>query len=609
VCARLPKNTPSIPEDVTLEEADSRYRMAVETRTKLVSAKQQLTLRREPSKYDKWQSEWDKWKAEVANVCDGETAEAIAQKCEQYEAFITSYKTKQEEWERVLRDLQETEKELEALRDIPLNPDCWACKLQPAMKRKDQLGAAYDKLKRTCHKAYKYMKQFEQHGDIPSLEKELKAHRKLYAARVYYEQTKEHMENEHRIWEETMETANELEQLQESIDTIEREIGEWSEILGVLQWNQWKEWNRKVEVLQQAVETWQSELDHIEAFLKEYDLRDKDMVLLQEETDKYEHHQQWQEQRRTYDQVMERYQKMMEYWELENEFARLQEVVGEHAKRIQRMKEKQQLVEQMGVLQKSRLRNQLQTVETDLETLQTSYETARVQLALSQTAWKRHQDKREQLVWYTDRVDEWTVCKQKLVQLEAKFIGDKSSSDGYKEWIYREKVVPLLEGEVNRFLSTIESIRLKIQYDKKCFIYFLEDRGNLPTLDKASGYQNFVVGLAMRLALSRIGAVGQNVRHLFIDEGFTACDVANIEKVPQLLRGVLAYGGYESIVIMSHLEQVQEACNCRVDIERKGMFSFVHYGDAYPTIAVKKTEEPASSVTAKKRGRPKKTDL
>lgn len=608
ICEKLRKHVPKIPDNVTLEEASDRHQTVMDNRTRLVSTKQNITLSRDPLKYDKWQSEYAKWKAQVASVSDGESAEAIAEKCEQYEAFITSYKTKQEEWERVVRDLQDTEKELEALKEIPLNPECWACKLQPAMKRRDQLGVAYDKLKRTCMKASKYIKQFQEHGDIPSLDRELKSHRKMHATRVYYEQTNEHMENEHRIWEETMEKAKELEKLQENIEHTEEEVEACARMVAILQWKQWKEWNHKMETLQQTLEELEPELEHMETFLKEYDLRDKDMVLFQEETDRYECHQKWQEENHQYVQQVQQYEKIMEYWKLESEFMHLQEVVGEHAKRIQRMKDKQELLEQIGTLQKSRIRNQLHVIELDIAKLQSKYDESRVQLALSQTAWKRHQDRREQLVWYTERVDEWTVCKQKLLQLEAKFIGDKSSSDGYKEWIYREKVVPLLEGEVNRFLSTIESIRLKIQYDKKCFNYFLEDRGNLPTLDKASGYQNFVVGLAMRLALSRIGAVGQNVRHLFIDEGFTACDVANIEKVPQLLRGVLAYGGYESIVVMSHLEQVQEACDCRIDIERKGMFSFVHYGKEYPTILVKKTEELVSSAITKKRGRPKKID-
>lgn len=603
----------NIMEDVndvcTIEEAQRKQDEISNQLKSLYAQQQQITLWRDMDKYDKWKTEWKKWKQAVASVeNDGETAESLAEKCSQYEAFITSYKTKQEEWEKVMRDIQEIETELNVLSEIPLNQDCWACKLQPAMKRKEQLSSMYDKLKRVCSKAGKYMKQYEAHGDIPSLEDELKVQQKSYTSHLYYEQTKEHMENEFKVWQETKERSEQLTKLRSEIAVLEEESERNSQILNALQWKQWILWNTKITALEKSVRELESQLQEMEGFLKEYDLRDHDMTLLQVETDKYEEHSVWRERHDELSQQIQLYTKMVQYWELYTEFIELQNGVGVHAKMIQRVQEKQTLMGQLDQLQKVRLYNQSQEVENTLRQLQATYDAAKLEAALAQTALKRNQDKREQLVWYSERIEEWTMRKQKLVQLEAKFIGDKTSSDGYKEWIYREKVVPLLEMEVNRFLSTIESIRLKIQYDKKCFTYFLEDRGNLPTLDKASGYQNFVVGLAMRLALSRIGAVGQNVRHLFIDEGFTACDVANIEKVPQLLRGVMTYGGYDSIMIMSHLEQVQEACDRRIDIERKGMFSFVHFGDPYPSIAATQKASTDSLGVVKKRGRPKKQD-
>jgi DNA repair exonuclease SbcCD ATPase subunit len=103
----------------------------------------------------------------------------------------------------------------------------------------------------------------------------------------------------------------------------------------------------------------------------------------------------------------------------------------------------------------------------------------------------------------------------------------------------------------------------------------IEDRGNLPTLDKASGYQNFIIGLAFRIILTRIGAIGQQLKHLFIDEGFTACDSVNIEKVPVLLKSILKYGGYDSILIMSHLDSVRDCTSIHINIERKDPFSYI----------------------------------
>jgi len=86
------------------------------------------------------------------------------------------------------------------------------------------------------------------------------------------------------------------------------------------------------------------------------------------------------------------------------------------------------------------------------------------------------------------------------------------------------------------------------------------------------------------LALTRIGAIGQQLKHLFIDEGFTACDSSNIEKVPMLLKSILEYGKYHSILIMSHMDSVRECTNKMIHIDRKDPFSYIRYGQEYPKI-------------------------
>lgn len=166
---------------------------------------------------------------------------------------------------------------------------------------------------------------------------------------------------------------------------------------------------------------------------------------------------------------------------------------------------------------------------------------------------------------------------QTIKELESRFMGDKSN-EGYKEWIYKEKVVPLINQSMNAFLEQFEQFTFKMLYKNKTFIYLLQDRGNEPTLDKASGYQNFIIGIGLRITLARLGAVGQQFKHLFIDEGFTACDTTNIAKIPQLLQSVMQYGEYKSILLMSHLENVRECASLVINLERKDPYSFIKFG-------------------------------
>jgi hypothetical protein len=114
-----------------------------------------------------------------------------------------------------------------------------------------------------------------------------------------------------------------------------------------------------------------------------------------------------------------------------------------------------------------------------------------------------------------------------------------------------------------------------------------------------------------------MGATGQNLGHLFIDEGFVACDAFNLDKVNVVLKGMMDYGGYESIMLMSHLDTIRSAADMVIDIERVGMFSYIRPtqpGNIPVLVTVENVptcvdkEVPVTVVPVKRRGRPKKSD-
>jgi DNA repair exonuclease SbcCD ATPase subunit len=192
-----------------------------------------------------------------------------------------------------------------------------------------------------------------------------------------------------------------------------------------------------------------------------------------------------------------------------------------------------------------------------------------------------------------------------LQKLVAVFVGDK----GFKSWVYNTEIAPLIQNEVNAFLAPLEDFKFVIQYHNGAMLYSLDDRGNNPTLDHASGYQRFIIGIAMRIALSRIGAIGQNIRHLFIDEGFVACDSTNLQKVETILQSMMEMGGYRSVLLMSHLDAIREIAHTRIDIQRSedDLFSKITWGKSYPTFQKnKKAELLASTTPITKRNRVKK---
>ena len=177
-------------------------------------------------------------------------------------------------------------------------------------------------------------------------------------------------------------------------------------------------------------------------------------------------------------------------------------------------------------------------------------------------------------------------------------------------------VIPLIEREMNAFIINIDIFSVKIRMKSGKLIFMLHDRGSTPTLDHASGYQKYIAGLAMRIALLRIGAVGKNIKHLILDEGFVACDSTNILKTKEIMELLMKIGDYKSIMMISHLENIRDIADTRIDVCRcsKNITSYIKFGVARKQLrkATSVCVDGAStgnSVTEtpkKKGGRPRK---
>lgn len=207
------------------------------------------------------------------------------------------------------------------------------------------------------------------------------------------------------------------------------------------------------------------------------------------------------------------------------------------------------------------------------------------------TQWKRYQH-------------EWSLNIKMLTAMDTYLVGEKGKKkkedvgDTFKEWVYQQHVLPMLEQYVNDFLASVGvELEFHIDYGRKALTYTVLDRGNKTSFAASSGFQQFIIGLGMRHALGSIGGTGNNLQHLFIDEGFTACDADNLEKAFDILQLLIQRGHYKSILLISHLEPIQEMVSLKIPLVRKGEFTTLTYGKPYPVFG--------SSL--KRRGRPPKS--
>lgn len=175
--------------------------------------------------------------------------------------------------------------------------------------------------------------------------------------------------------------------------------------------------------------------------------------------------------------------------------------------------------------------------------------------------------------------------------------------EDYRKWLYTSHIAPIIHTKVNNVLSMISDDNLLIDSDWLDAIdtlsWFIKNRSSRVIIEKSSGFQRFIVGIAIRVTFHQIGFCRIRYDQLFIDEGFTTCDTDNLEKVPSFLKGLLQF--YNSIYLVTHLEDLKSFTDHHIYISRdnEGLSQIIHGPDnSIMTV----TNEPI-----KKRGRPPKT--
>jgi hypothetical protein len=104
------------------------------------------------------------------------------------------------------------------------------------------------------------------------------------------------------------------------------------------------------------------------------------------------------------------------------------------------------------------------------------------------------------------------------------------------------------------------------------------DNKQIISINQASGFQQFVISLALRLCL--FGNNKAICKQLYIDEGFVSFDKYNLSIVPNFLKSLLAY--FDTIVIVSHIDLIQDSiddseCIAEINYNNKTSVSTLTY--------------------------------
>ena len=192
--------------------------------------------------------------------------------------------------------------------------------------------------------------------------------------------------------------------------------------------------------------------------------------------------------------------------------------------------------------------------------------------------------------------------------------------DGYRSWLYQTHISLTIHEHVNRVLRLM-CVDRPLQIDSEwldtidTLAWFIRDGSHRVIIEKASGFQRFIVGIAFRVAFHQIGFCRVRFHQIFIDEGFTACDADHLEQVPSFLKGLLQY--YNTIYLVTHLEDLKSSTSHHIYITRdEDHLSRIQHGmrseppktvKTVDTLTQQDTEGETKTLTiAKRRGRPPK---
>ena len=136
------------------------------------------------------------------------------------------------------------------------------------------------------------------------------------------------------------------------------------------------------------------------------------------------------------------------------------------------------------------------------------------------------------------------------------------------------KTLPEIEKEVNNILQQLVEFTVTLQTDgKNIMANIVYDDRRWP-LEMASGMEKFVSGLAIRVALINISNLPRpNI--ICIDEGFGCADSDHLGQMGALFNYLKHQ--FDFIWVISHLDQMRDMVDSRVEIKKENGFSKVVY--------------------------------
>jgi DNA repair exonuclease SbcCD ATPase subunit len=543
--------------------------------------------------YEEWLRCHDDWVHKTRRFNKPDALKEMEERLADYQTYIDTVESKKYAQDCLFKQLTELDEEVAELAGLPFNPECWACQKQPMQIRKTSLQDKAAVVKKGIGKIHKYLEKMGLTND--KLDAEL-CTKKAEAEKVRenlkhiraYEATAPKMQADREAWENS-------NRLHAEIVGLEARIKQIRETIVYSKWQAYNVYTKRVDALMAKILPLEKELGEINEFLSKFPRYSELRENIVEEERARACLAEWTDAMVDIEARIDELSIQRDRLVLASEIEELRSMIDGDSAVMTRLQEWQTTEAAVSDL-RTQL-NHAEYIETDqaLKTVNAEYIDVRSRIISIEKDTRDHAESASTRARYTELLRMCEGRRQSLAVLEEKFMGDRTTSDGIREFLYKSHIIPLLEKTINEFLElACENLRVSIEYASKTLTLALSTSPNIATpslngsMNMASGYQRFIVGLAVRAALAKIGAVGHNLQHFFIDEGFAAWDAANLGRAATVLKALKEFVGYHDIILMSHTDANNTLADTIINISAiEGCASVLRWGAAYPASPTK----------------------
>jgi DNA repair exonuclease SbcCD ATPase subunit len=135
--------------------------------------------------------------------------------------------------------------------------------------------------------------------------------------------------------------------------------------------------------------------------------------------------------------------------------------------------------------------------------------------------------------------------------------------DGIPKLLIKESI-PMIEMKINNILELITDFSVKFDVDDSSIIasiYYNEN--NFWPVELTSGFEKFIIGLAIRIALTQISNLSYS-NFIIIDEGWGNFDAENLGNVGKIFEYL--ENNFKFILIVSHIDALKDTVNDMIEI-------------------------------------------